>query len=121
MVFGPVIEMLVPCGVSSCFDEERRNLVVLEFEVVVKLDRAAWETPADFGGDDKLLTGTGDACDVGGGFGFGCRLIDPCRNLGTVVVVGFVVDMGRPSSRSNTRRIQCRPGKRRSYWEKYSQ
>ena len=83
-----------PGGLLSCFDEQRSNLVVLECEVVSKLNRAAWEIPADSGSNYKLLAVACDASYVRSRLRVRRSPIDPRCNFGTVVIVGLVVDVG---------------------------
>jgi hypothetical protein len=78
----------------SGFDEQRSNLVVLECEVVMELNRASWEVTADSGGDYKLLAVACDASYVGSRLRVCCGPVNPHCDFGTVVIVGLVVDVG---------------------------
>ena len=79
---------------NSHSDEQRGDLGILESEVVTKLNGASWEIAADLRGDNELVTVMRDGGYFGSWLGVRSRSVDPICDLGTVVIVGFIIHMG---------------------------
>lgn len=85
MIFG---------GLDSRCDEQPGNFGILESEIVTKLNWTSWEIAADLRSDNELVAVMRDVGYVGSWLGVRSSSVDPICDLGTVVIVGLVVDVG---------------------------